>query len=244
MAVIDELMDEFAHEDGFFLGLHQRQFDPVAAERTLQILKRIEIGADHGANYLLIDVLYHAQVELNTYAYYNHDNQKFNEYNSLLFDEIVDRFDAVRKLGQALNVQRVTAMLESRGWRKHDGATDAAIEKLWSVAPSSLPQSYFTLLSSSNGGEGDLPVQPWWFALDSAEDAAEAKRSGTFKKFFPGFFVIGSNGAGEAIAFDLRLTGSRPIVAVDMTNIDLDESVLPIAPDFDAFIEMIGLSGD
>jgi hypothetical protein len=34
------------------------------------------------------------------------------------------------------------------------------------------------------------------------------------------------------------------LVAFDMTNIDLIESVWPIAPDFDAFLDLIGLSDE
>jgi len=244
MSVIDELMDEFAREDGFFLGLHQRQFDPVAAERALQILKRVDFGADHGANYRILDILYNAEVQLGIYAFHNRDDQEFNKYNDLLSSEIMDRFNAVRMLGETLTTHRVKAMFEGREWPKNHGASEAAIEQLGIVVPFVLPQTYLALLAFSNSGEGDLPVQPLWFVLNSVEDVIETARGGTFKEFFPGFFVIGSNGAGEAIAFDLRLTGSRPIVAFDMTNIDLDESVLPIAPDFDAFIEMIGRSAD
>lgn len=244
MSVIDEFIDEFVREDGFYLGLHQRQFDPVAAERALQILKRVELGADHGANYRLISTLYEAEVQLGIYAYYNRDDKEFNKYNSLLFSEITDRFNDARILGEALTARSVSASLEGREWRKNDGASEATIEKLGIVSPFVLPQPYLALLAFSNGGEGELPVQPWWFVLDSAEDVIETEQGGTFKEFFPEFFVIGSNGAGEAIAFDLRSSGSRPIVAFDMINTNLDESVLPIAPDFDAFVEMIGLSGD
>lgn len=35
-----------------------------------------------------------------------------------------------------------------------------------------------------------------------------------------------------------------PVVAIDMTNIDLKESVVPIAPDFERFVAMIGLEAD
>jgi len=102
MLAIDDLMDEFMREDGLFFGLHQRQFDPVAAERALQILRRVEIGADHGANYRLVDLLFNAQVELSTYAYRNRDDQAFARYDGLLFFEIAERFNAVGRLGETL----------------------------------------------------------------------------------------------------------------------------------------------
>ncbi|CAN5685897.1 hypothetical protein BH11PSE6_BH11PSE6_27770 [soil metagenome] len=131
-------------------------------------------------------------------------------------------------------------MLEGREWRKVQGASPEAIALLKSVAPVDLPESYFSLLSFSNGGEGPLAVQPLWFQLYSAEDAAQIEREGSFRKFFEKLFVIGGNGGGEAVAFDLRENEPYPVVAFDMTNIDLSESVRPIASSFDAALELIG----
>ena len=97
-------------------------------------------------------------------------------------------------------------------------------------------ESYFSLLRYSNGGEGPLPVHPLWLCLHPAEQVIENAREGIFS--FPGMFVIGSNGAGEAIAFDLRGTGSPPLVHFDM--IDPEESVLTIALTFDIALTLIG----
>ena len=84
-------------------------------------------------------------------------------------------------------------MLERREWRNNDGASGTAIENLQGVTPFELPHAYLALLSC-NGGEGPLPVQPLWLALHAADAAIEIEQDGTFKEFFPGFFVIGSNG--------------------------------------------------
>jgi hypothetical protein len=62
-----------------------------------------------------------------------------------------------------------------------------------------------------------------------------------WKNFFPGFLIIGSNGGGEYIALDARAPDRLPVVALDMTNADLRDTVLPIAKDFDAFVELIGI---
>jgi len=131
--------------------------------------------------------------------------------------------------------------LEGRIWRKKEGASGAAIAGLRAVTPASLPETYFSFLAFSNGGEGPLPVQPLWLSLYSAEDVAAIAEQGTFDEFFPGLFVIGSNGAGEGVAFDLRVSEPYPLVAFDMTNADLAESILPIAPHFGAALELIGL---
>ena len=131
-------------------------------------------------------------------------------------------------------------VLKNREWHKVDGASADAITALKSLAPVDLPESYYSLLSFSNGGEGPLAVQPLWFQLYPAEETAQIEREGTFREFFKGLFVIGGNGGGEAVAFDLRENAPYPIVAFDMTNIDLQESVRPIAPSFDAALELIG----
>jgi hypothetical protein len=53
-------------------------------------------------------------------------------------------------------------------------------------------------------------------------------------------FVIGGNGGGEAVALDLRGTEPYPLVAFDMSNVDLSESVRTIAPSFDEALKLIG----
>jgi hypothetical protein len=105
----------------------------------------------------------------------------------------------------------------------------------------SAPGLLSSLLRTTNGGEGPLARQPYHLQLDSAETVAEAAVRKRYEEFFPGFVMIGSNGGGEFIALDARKPEPFPIVAIDMTNIDLEESVLPIAPDFDAFIDLIGI---
>ena len=131
--------------------------------------------------------------------------------------------------------------LSDRFWYVNPGASSQAIQKLVACVGSELPNEYFDLLRYSNGGEGPLPLSPYNFCLDSAEDAAQSKIAKMHKEFFPGFFVFGTNGGGEYIAFDLRGSSPWPIVAIDMTNIDLAESVQFIAPDFPSFLEFVGL---
>lgn len=128
-------------------------------------------------------------------------------------------------------------VLQNREWHKVDGASADAIAALKSLAPVDLPESYYALLTFSNGGEGPLAVQPLWFQLYPAEETAQIERDGTFRKFFRGLFVIGGS---EAVAFDLRDNAPYPLVAFDMTNVDLEESLRPIAPSFDVALDLIG----
>lgn len=131
-----------------------------------------------------------------------------------------------------------------REWHPAHAASATALADLRSAAPARLPAAYLELLAFSNGGEGPLPVDPFNLCLYSAEEVIEIERDGSSREFFPGLFVIGGNGGGEAIALDVRETEPWPVVYFDMTNINLHESVQPLAPDFDSFIAMIGLTGD
>jgi hypothetical protein len=132
-------------------------------------------------------------------------------------------------------------VLENREWHRVDGASAAAIARLRATAPASLPESYFALLTFSNGGEGPLPVQPLWLCLYSAEEVTEIEQTGTFRESFPKLFVIGGNGGGEAVAFDMRANEPYPIIAFDMTNSDPATSIQEITGSFDAALTLIGL---
>ena len=128
-----------------------------------------------------------------------------------------------------------------RSWRAAPPATAESIRSLRSAVGENLPNEYVELLASSNGGEAALSVQPYNLCLDSAEDALHYWNSGTYRNDFPGFFVIGGSGAGEYIAFDTRQSLPWPVVALDMTNTDLSESVLPIAKDFSGLLALVGV---
>jgi hypothetical protein len=65
----------------------------------------------------------------------------------------------------------------------------------------------------------------------------EAYRVG---EFAPGFFIFGSNGGGEAFAFDAR-TSAKPIVSIPFVGMAAGEA-WAIGPTFDAFLEGIARS--
>ena len=128
-----------------------------------------------------------------------------------------------------------------RIWHRKPGATEGALSALRSTAGAPLPPQYFALLAQSNGGEGPLSASPFNLCLFSAEEATKLKADRTYEEFFPGFFMFGSNGGGDYIAFDLRATEPWPVVAVDMANIDLSESVEQIAAEFNEFLSIVGV---
>ncbi len=131
-----------------------------------------------------------------------------------------------------------------RDWHAAPRATEASLSRLVAASPIELPSEYLSFLAHSNGGEGPLALQPCYFQIYSADDVARALEDRRHEEFFPGFVIMGSNGGGEYVGLDVRGSPPWPVVALDMTNIDLDESVLVIAPSFAAFIDLVGKEAD
>jgi hypothetical protein len=131
-------------------------------------------------------------------------------------------------------------MLEGRDWHAATGASVDAIEELQTAAPICLPNSFLRLLLFSNGGEGPLPVNPYYFQLDAAQEVKASIASGNHDRpDLEGFLIFGSNGGGEYLALDTRKGAPCPVVTIDM--IAGADSAEVIAPDFDNFIELIGV---
>ena len=89
-----------------------------------------------------------------------------------------------------------------REWFRNPGASNDALHALREHAGINLPDEYYQLLAYSNGGEGSLPISPFNFCLDTAEYATKNKLDKNYEEFFPGFFVFGTSGGGDYIAFD------------------------------------------
>ena len=106
----------------------------------------------------------------------------------------------------------------------------ASTEALTSL-PKSLPESYFAFLTRANGGEGfigDRYVRLW-----RAEELAEMNRAYKTGEFFPDFFFIGTNGGGEAYAFDLSRTDAT---VFEVPFIGLPNDATAISNSFGSFL--------
>jgi hypothetical protein len=126
-----------------------------------------------------------------------------------------------------------------RKWAKRPPASDQAIERLQRAARSTLPQVYIDLLRYSNGGEGSVAFPSLYFMLYETEYVCEINESADQRDFYPGHFVIGSNGGLETIAFDTRTPEPWPIVMYDaVAGIGSD---IVIAKDIAEFIRAIGV---
>jgi hypothetical protein len=110
-------------------------------------------------------------------------------------------------------------------------ASTEALASLRTRLAKSLPESYFAFLARANGGEGFIGeryVQLW-----SAEELAEMNRAYKTVDFFPDLFFIGSDGGGEAYAFDLSRTDAT-VFAVPFVGLPSDARA--IANSFDSFL--------
>jgi hypothetical protein len=124
-------------------------------------------------------------------------------------------------------------------WRPQPPASEAALAALRNQAPPRLPEGYLQQLANSNGGEGDLGVNPGWIQFWPAENVISFNAGYEIGKWLPGFFGFGSNGGGELLAFDLREGEPYPIVMVPFIGMDHTEAIR-ISTSFDELRELIG----
>jgi hypothetical protein len=126
-------------------------------------------------------------------------------------------------------------MFEGREWHNAPPAPAQLLEELRSVAPVELPDSYYRLLSFSDGGEGPLPVNPYNLCLDSSSQVIESLRG----QSEPEFVIFGGSGSGEVLAFDLRGEAPWPVVTIDM--VAGAQSAELVASNFNQLLELIGM---
>lgn len=82
-----------------------------------------------------------------------------------------------------------------------------------------LPADYKELLEISNGGEGSLGKE--YLMIWAVEELVEYNQQYEVEKYAPGWLVFGSNGGGEAYAFDYRSGQFGGVVKVPFVGMDL-----------------------
>jgi len=125
------------------------------------------------------------------------------------------------------------------------GAAPEALARLRAVVPAPLPQSFYDLLSFGNGGRWPAGNGQFSFLLSPAEWTAETcewvpRKPSPVNEFLRGFVLIGTNGRGVCIGFDIRGSEPWPIVEVDTDADEEAERVVVVAGDFDAFLDILG----
>lgn len=124
-------------------------------------------------------------------------------------------------------------------WKRKPPAENTVIQKLIAASKKRLPDDYITLLHYSNGGEGDMGIEPGWFQIWPAEKVIELNQIYKIEETLPGLFGFGSNGGGELLAFDMR--GGEPweVVMIPFIPMRQKEAIL-IADSFQKFVQSIG----
>jgi len=109
----------------------------------------------------------------------------------------------------------------------------AAIRRFETASGFRLPDGYAEFLQQTNGGEGF--VGNAYLILWRVEELLEMNKAYQVAEYAPGLFLFGSDGGGEAFAFDTR-SDAKPIVTVPFVGMEL-KLARPVASDFQAFLE-------
>jgi hypothetical protein len=104
-----------------------------------------------------------------------------------------------------------------------------------------LPIDYVRFLQQMNGGEGFIGEHAY-VALWRVEELSERNTGYEVAEFAPGLLLFGSNGGGEAFAFDTR-SGQFRIVAVPFIGMDDLSDAIVIATNFRTFLEVLFATG-
>ena len=128
------------------------------------------------------------------------------------------------------------------GWTRRPPATEAAIEALTANCDFALPAEYQSFLRYSNGGEGFLCIEPWYFQLCSAEEVVAYNQGYNVEEFLPGWFAIGSSGGGEMLAIRKRDGSPCPVYIVPFIPMAESDAV-QVAHEFEMFAMALGRAG-
>ncbi len=114
-------------------------------------------------------------------------------------------------------------------------ADPSVIRQLETKAGFRLPEDYAQFLQQVNGGEGF--VGNAYVILWRVEELFDLNKAYRVAEYAPGLFLFGSDGGGEAFAFDTR-SDAKPIVSVPFVGMEL-ELTRPIAANFKGFLEVL-----
>jgi hypothetical protein len=103
------------------------------------------------------------------------------------------------------------------------GASDEALDVAAAQLGVELPSDYRTMMSRANGGEAEFGQS--WIVMWRVEDLAERNAGYGVQEFAPGFTFFGSNGAGEAYAWDWRATRQARYVVIPFITPEPDAAV-------------------
>jgi SMI1 / KNR4 family (SUKH-1) len=112
-------------------------------------------------------------------------------------------------------------------------ADPASVARCQSDLKFQLPAEFVQFLEQMNGGEGFVGEN--YLRVWPVEDLIEHNKGYNVEEFVPELFLFGSNGGGEAFAFDTR-SAPPAIVVVPFIVLNLEDTIM-IAPNFNAFLQ-------
>lgn len=115
----------------------------------------------------------------------------------------------------------------------------AQLDSFESEAGLELPPEYASFLQKCDGGEGFIGPNAY-VILWRLGELIEWNKAYQVDEYAPGLFLFGSDGGGEAFAFDTRRS-EMPIVSVPFVGMDLDLA-RPLGESFQEFIELLAKS--
>jgi hypothetical protein len=117
------------------------------------------------------------------------------------------------------------------------GTGEDVIREFENLSGVSLPEDYRYFLTIADGAEGFLGEEIY-VMLWPVEEILEMNTGYEVQEYAPGLLLFGSNGGGEAYAFDTR-DGRMAVVSVPFVGMDLSE-IRFLAPSFNEFVEKAG----
>jgi hypothetical protein len=118
-------------------------------------------------------------------------------------------------------------------------ATDESIQTLRHACEIVLPDAYLAFLRASNGGSGDLGIEPGCFDLWPAEELLELNAVYEVPANVPGYFAFGGDGGGEMFAFRIVAGRATEVYMIPFIGMEEGDAVL-ISIDFVHFREAMG----
>ena len=113
------------------------------------------------------------------------------------------------------------------------GASDADLDEAERRLDIRLPQDYREVMRRSDGGEAEFGES--WIRLWCVTDLVEHNEGYEAEALAPGFTFFGSDGGGEAYAWDWRQTRRSLYVVIPFISPD-PQAAVPCGESFEAFL--------
>jgi hypothetical protein len=115
------------------------------------------------------------------------------------------------------------------------GASVALVQDVQSRLGFRLPRDYVEFITESNGAEGFVGNS--YLVLWPIEEIIPTNDAYQVRVFAPGLLLFGSDGGGEAYAFDTR-SGKMPVVSVPFVGMSL-AAAKKLSRTFSGFLECL-----